>query len=85
MYHLSPQELSEQGIEMTDIQISPSWRLVVLPNGAKSPMRGHGVMELAADHEGKVIYGFEVFVVCYGLASVIKSCEEYVEKYHDIQ
>lgn len=59
------------------MKLNNGYTLVVIKPGTESPMQGHEGGEIAVDEEKKIMYAWEVFVVTYGLNSILKACESY--------
>lgn len=55
------------------------YKLVALEYGDESPMQGHLGGEMVVDEKSKTIFGWDTFIVVYGLDSVVKACNDYFE------
>lgn len=64
---------------MSEISLKNCWKLVAIKHDEASPMMDHGAMELAVDIEQRVIYAHELLIVTYGLSSVTKACDKYIQ------
>ena len=58
-------------------KFNDDWALYAIEAGEESPMENHLSGEIAVDNENKRFYMHEIFIVCYGTDSVIKSCNQY--------
>lgn len=63
---------------MTLVRLRDGWHLAVLEANEQSPMAQHGGMEIAADDERKVLWAHALLIHTYGIASVRKSCDDYI-------
>lgn len=64
---------------MTNLTLLPdNWRLVAIDPGEPSPMENHLGGEIAVDEESKTFFAWHVFIVCYGLDSILASCRTYI-------
>ena len=59
------------------MQLANGYTLSVIQPGETSPMLNHRGGEIAVDEATKTMYAWEVFVVCYGLDSIVKACLSY--------
>ena len=63
------------------MQLINDWELMVIPYGEQSPMENHkGGAEIAADDENKLFYCWESWLVTVGTDSVIKACNQYINR-----
>ena len=63
-------------------KLNDEWALYAIETGEESPMENHLSGEIAADGENKRFYMHDIFIVCYGTNSVIKSCKQYLTEEH---
>jgi len=59
------------------MKLANGYTLKVIPYGKESPMVDHLGGEIAADDEAMTFYAHEVFVVTYGMDSIVKACLSY--------
>ena len=59
------------------MKLDNGYTLQVIPVGKESPMMNHKGGEIAVDEATKTMYAWEVFVVFYGLDSIVKACMSY--------
>jgi hypothetical protein len=62
------------------MKLDNGYTLKFLKPGVESPMMNHKGGEIAVDEETKTMYAWEIFVVFYGLESIIKACLSYPVK-----
>jgi hypothetical protein len=72
--------LLKEGEQMNIAATIKDWKIVAIPPCAKSPMQNHKGGEIAVDDENKTFYAWEIFIVTYGLDSIIKSCTKYLNR-----
>ena len=56
------------------------WKLVGILPSEESPMINHLRGEIATDNENKIFYMHDIFIIMYGLESIIKTCNTYFNK-----
>ena len=59
------------------MKLNNGYTLQVIKPGFSSPMANHKGGEIAVDESTKTMYAWETFVICYGMASIIKACLSY--------